>query len=196
MRVQTAEYVRSVATPEQVPRDGLPQIAFAGRSNVGKSSLINALLNRRKLALTSSSPGKTRQLNFFRINNAFYFVDLPGYGYARVSQSERRQWRTMIEGYLTGAESLRGVVHIIDARHGPTDLDVEMVRWLSALRLPAVVVATKADKLSRGALAREVQRYLGQIARFGVEEILPFSATTGLGKKELWNRILHLLERE
>jgi GTP-binding protein len=194
MRVQKAEFVRSVVTPEQLPQDHLPQIAFAGRSNVGKSSLINTLVGRKKLALTSSTPGKTRQLNFFRINDKLYFVDLPGYGYAKVSQDERRQWRKMIEGYLTGAETLHGVVHIIDARHGPTDLDLEMLGWLRALRLPAVVVATKADKLSRGALAREMERYQHAVRRLGVEEIVAFSAVTGLGKKQLWSRILHLVE--
>lgn len=192
--MRSAEFVRGVRSPDQLPQDRLPEIAFAGRSNVGKSSLINTLLGRKKLALTSSTPGKTRQINFFRIDGSLYFVDLPGYGYARVSQAERRQWRRLIEGYLTGSEFLKGVVHIIDARHGPTPLDLELLSWLRSLNVPVVLVATKADKLSGGALKRELQGYLDQVRRFGVDEILPFSAVTGVGKKGLWQRILKLAE--
>lgn len=196
MRVKSAEFYRSVAAAEQLPTDSLPHIAFGGRSNVGKSSLINKLLNRKRLALTSSTPGKTRLLNFYRIDHSLYFVDLPGYGYAKVSQAERRKWRQMIEGYVKSAGALRGVVHIIDARHGPTQLDLEMLAWLHALRMPTILVATKADKLSRNALEREMRLYLNRVRDFGVEEIRLFSARTGLGSKELWNRIMQLADQE
>jgi len=195
VRITDATFVRSVADAKQLPRDGLPQIAFSGRSNVGKSSLINALLNRRKLAQTSGTPGKTRLLNFYLINKAFYFVDLPGYGFAKVSQAEREQWRGLIEGYLKNNSALAGVVALIDSRIGTTELDVQLLEWLSELKLPAIIVATKADKLSHQ--QQIVQRRVigNQLGHLSMHEILLFSANSDLGKTELWGCIDRFLRK-
>lgn len=195
MRITDAIFLRSVADTKQLPRDGLPQIAFSGRSNVGKSSLINALLNRRKLAKTSSTPGKTRLLNFYLINKAFYFVDLPGYGFAKVSQTEREQWRSLIEGYLKNNSALAGVVALIDSRIGATELDVQLLEWLSALKLPAIVAATKADKLSHQQQIVQRKVIESQLANLSMQEVLLFSANSGLGKTELWSCIDRFLKK-
>jgi GTP-binding protein len=195
VRITDATFVRSVADVKRLPRDGLPQIAFSGRSNVGKSSLINALLNRRKLAQTSSTPGKTRLLNFYLINKAFYFVDLPGYGFAKVSQAERAQWRDLIEGYLKNNSALAGIVALIDCRIGATDLDVQLVEWLAELKMPAVIVATKADKLSQQQQIVQRRTIEDRLAHLSIHEILLFSANTGLGKTELWACIDRFLKK-
>lgn len=194
MRVIDATFLRSVAGPEQLPRDGFPQIAFSGRSNVGKSSLINALVNRKALAQTSSAPGKTRLLNFYRINRRFYFVDLPGYGFAKVPLAERRKWRTLIENYIKNNLSLAGVVALIDSRIGATELDLELFEWLDALRVPVLVAATKADQLSRRQQAERLKTIHQQLQAFSVNEVLLFSARNGLGKGDLWKGICQLLE--
>jgi GTP-binding protein len=196
VRAIDATFFRSVAGPEQLPRDGLPQIAFSGRSNVGKSSLINALLNRPKLAQTSGTPGKTRLLNFYLINRSFYFVDLPGYGFAKVSHAERRQWRGLIENYLRDNPALAGVVTLIDCRIGLTDLDIDLLTWLEELRAPAIVVATKADKLSHRQQIVQQRVILNQLPLlFSKREVLLFSARTGLGKPELWSCIDRILKQ-
>ncbi len=194
MRVTEATFLRSVAGPEQLPRDGLPQIAFSGRSNVGKSSLINALLNRKALAQTSGTPGKTRLLNFYLINRSFYFVDLPGYGFAKVSLAERRQWRGLIENYLRNNSALTGIVALIDSRIGPTELDLDLLAWLDELRLPVIVVATKADKLSRQQQLEQLKTIQQQLKYLSVNEVLLFSARNGLGKGDLWKGICRFLE--
>ncbi len=191
--VSKAEFARTVATLAQLPKDERPQIAFAGRSNVGKSSLINCLVGRRKLALVSSTPGKTRHLNFYLINDSLYFVDLPGYGFARVSREVREQWGELVTGYLTQARALRGVVLITDARHELSPLDLETVDWLRTLALPTVVVATKSDKLSHSQLAQQRARNAALLAPLGIEELVVFSAHTGQGKTRLWARIDALL---
>lgn len=196
MRITDATFVRSVAGEKQLPRDGLPQIAFSGRSNVGKSSLINALLNRRKLAQTSSTPGKTRLLNFYLINKAFYFVDLPGYGFAKVSQAEREQWRGLVEGYLKNNSELAGVVSLIDSRIGATDLDVQLLEWLSEMKISTIVVATKADKLSRQQQLERLEMIRQQLQTLSLNEVLFFSAKNGLGKEDLWKGIRRLLEED
>jgi GTP-binding protein len=201
MTMKQAEFALSVAHAPQLPQDNLPQIAFCGRSNVGKSSLINSLLNRRHLAKTSNTPGKTRLLNFFRLTPAespqhpFYFVDLPGYGYAKVSQTEREHWRRLIENYLEKSAQLRGVVALIDSRHGPLESDLELLTWLSHLRQRVVVVATKADKLSnkqRTERQREITSALGHLP---VVNLIFYSSLTGLGKKELWQGIKEFVVR-
>ncbi len=178
-----------------LPLNGLPEIAFLGRSNVGKSSLINQLLGRKKLAYTSSTPGKTRALYFYRVNDAFYFVDLPGYGYARASKEEQRVWAVLIENYLEKRNPLCGAVHIVDCRHRPTADDLLMARWLRFHRLATITVASKSDKLSRGALARQLPEIKASLELSATEELLPFSARTGAGKEHLWSAILVLLKQ-
>jgi GTP-binding protein len=193
MKILTAEFVLSAALPDQLPRDRLPEIAFAGRSNVGKSSLLNALLRRKGLAKTSATPGKTRLLNCFRVNGALYFIDLPGYGYARTSADERRSWGRMVESYVTDRPTLRGIVHLLDARHDPTAQDQEMVTWLLSLRRPFLLAATKSDKLSRGALRDRLGEIAARMSRFGDLSVAPCSARTGAGLPEIWRWIDSLL---
>jgi GTP-binding protein len=188
MKILTAEFVLSAPRHDQLPRDRLPEVAFAGRSNVGKSSLLNALLRRKHLAQISSTPGKTRLLNCYRINNAFYFIDLPGYGYARVPVAERQAWGRLVEDYVTGRSTLRGIVHLIDARHPPTGRDADMVVWLQGLRMPFLTVATKSDKLPRGQLQRQLGETREDLSGAGVP-LVPCSARTGAGLPELWEWI-------
>ncbi len=193
MRIISADFIKSVVSIEQIPSKGLPEVAFAGRSNVGKSSLINCMLNRKKLALTSSTPGKTRLINFYEVNSAFYFVDLPGYGYARISLEERNSWKQLIENYILHSANLKGIVQIIDARIGPTDLDKEMINWLQFVERPMVVVATKTDKLSNSKLKPLLKKYKQTIAEIAELPIIPFSAVKKSGNHELWHMIQHLL---
>ncbi|MFQ5648599.1 MAG: ribosome biogenesis GTP-binding protein YihA/YsxC [bacterium] len=194
MKITSVEFVKSVVDVAEIPKDNLHEVAFAGRSNVGKSSLINSLLNRKKIAKTSSTPGKTRQLNYFRINNRFYFVDLPGYGYARVSEKERGQWQTLIESYLRKSEKLKGVISIIDSRIGPTPLDLQLLEWLQSLRLPVLLVATKVDKLSKSALVTHLKKFSADVQQVFSGQIIAFSAANGTGKKELLRQIICLVE--
>jgi GTP-binding protein len=188
MRIQTAEFLTSAGRAEQFPRGGRPEVAFAGRSNVGKSSLINRLLGRRALARTSSTPGRTRTINFYEVNDSFLCVDLPGYGYARVSRIVQEGWWHLVEEYLTGRAPLRGVVHLTDARHPPTDHDREMQAFLAAVDVPCLHVLTKADKVPRGqrrASLGTAEEVLGRNA----SRAIFFSATTGEGVPELWRAI-------
>jgi GTP-binding protein len=176
------------------PEPGLPEVAFGGRSNVGKSSLINRLLHRRAFARVSQHPGKTREINFYRVNDRFYLVDLPGYGYARVSAAMRNAWARLIEGYLRNAPELRGVVQLVDARHEPTPDDLAMVEFLAEVGLPTVVCLTKMDKVrpkERDAVARDRARQLG----LEPEQVIPFSAVTGDGRDELAAAIVSLVEQ-
>src|SRR5512135_371050 len=149
MKILSAEYVVSAPGPEQFPADSKPQIAFAGRSNVGKSSIINALLHRKSLVKTSQTPGKTQLINFFIINGAFYFVDLPGYGYARAPHAVTDAWAPMIEGYLKDSPALRAVVVLLDSRREPDERDMRLIEWLRQYGIPAIFTLTKADKLNR-----------------------------------------------
>lgn len=195
MKIRSVEFVRSVADPGGPVPGGLPQVAFSGRSNVGKSSLINRLLHRHKskIARVSTRPGKTRALNFYRVNDRFYLVDLPGYGYAEVPDEVRESWRRLIEGYLERERRLRGVVHLVDARHDPTSLDRQMVRYLADMGLPTLVVLTKVDKLKRSQRAGVVQRASESLA-LDEDQILPFSAKTGEGRDALLGALDVLLE--
>ena len=190
-----AEFVISAAHHSQFPKDNLPQISFCGRSNVGKSSLINTLLNRKKLARTSNTPGKTRQLNFYRITElghskkAFYFVDFPGYGYAKVSKAERETWRKLIEDYFNYSKTLRAAISLIDSRIGTTKSDLELLHWLHSLELPIVLIATKSDKLSKKKFAESKQQIISSVANLSLLDILMFSSETKLGRKESWKLI-------
>ena len=186
MNILTAEFVLSASHPDQLPHDRRPEVAFAGRSNVGKSSLLNVLLRRKLLAKTSTTPGKTRLLNCYLVNQAFYFVDLPGYGFARVPQAERRTWRRMVESYLTGRPTLRGIVHLIDARHIPNRNDKELLAWLSRLGIPSVLAVTKSDKLPRGQLQQRIRQISEDLIPGGEVMLIPCSARTRTGLAEIW----------
>lgn len=186
MIIKNAEFVISAVGPKQYPADHLPEIALAGRSNVGKSSLINKFVNRRSLARTSSKPGKTQTLNFYRINNnAFYFVDLPGYGFAQVSQAEKDKWAKFIDAYLTKRENLCGVIQLVDLRHPPTKDDVNMYEWLMHLHRDVLVVGTKCDKISRGQWQKHIKQVREGLKAGKSQPILVFSAETGQGLEEL-----------
>jgi GTP-binding protein len=186
MRIKSAKFVKSATSPEHYPRDGRPEIAFLGRSNVGKSSLINSLLGVRGLARTSSTPGRTQLINFFLINDAFYFVDLPGYGYARVPTDVKREWGPMVEKYLATRPNLMLSILITDSRHEPTKLDLLMREWLEAGGKPSIIVATKADKLSSNKLRASLS---SASAILGRGELIPYSAITRRGADRIWKEI-------
>ncbi len=196
MKVTQAEFVISAVKPDQYPADALPEIALAGRSNVGKSSLINRLINRKNLARTSSQPGKTQTLNYYRVNSRLYFVDLPGYGYAKVSRAMRQQWGKMIENYLLKREPLKLVLLIIDIRHPPSDQDQAMYGWLKHYGIPVCIVATKADKISRGKWPKHLKTVKETLEADPADSLILFSSVTGLGKDELWEKIKTVLPAE
>lgn len=186
MIIKNAEFVISAVGPKQYPDDHLPEIALAGRSNVGKSSLINKLINRKNLARTSSKPGKTQTLNYYRINNdAFYFVDLPGYGFAQVSRSTKEQWGKFIDDYVAKRENLVGVIHLVDMRHPPSKDDVTMYQWLKHLQKDILVVATKCDKISKGQWQKHIKIIREGLNTDQGQEIIAFSAETGQGTEQV-----------
>ncbi len=189
MRVLKADFLRSAGRPDQFPRTSFPEIAFAGRSNVGKSSMINRLLERRQLAHAGATPGRTRTINFYQINDRFLLVDLPGYGYARISRTVKEAWWDLVEAYLGGREQLRGVVHIVDARHAPTIQDLELQRFLRAAGVPVLLALTKADKVARGARVAAHAAAVAALRLPTAEAALFFSAETGEGVPELWRQI-------
>ncbi|UCD84581.1 MAG: YihA family ribosome biogenesis GTP-binding protein [Deltaproteobacteria bacterium] len=189
MKISSSEYVKSVFNPADLPRESLPEIAFAGRSNVGKSSLINSLVKQRKLARTSSDPGKTRSIIFYRINNEFLFVDLPGYGYARVSRELREAWRPLVEGYFRNRKSLRAAVVILDIRRELSSGDRDLLDWLKTLKISTVIVLTKVDKLSRNQREKQ-QKLIGESLGVEKESLILFSGLTGEGRDRLWKRIM------
>ena len=170
----------------------LPEIAFAGRSNVGKSSLLNRLVRRRAFARVSNTPGRTRELNFFSVNKSFVLVDLPGYGYARVSKARRAEWRPLIEGYLRRSPALRGIVQLLDARHDPTNEDRQLFELLAEIGVPTIVVVTKTDKLASGKL-RERLHALAVELELDESQMVAFSAVTGAGRDELAEALVSLL---
>ena len=189
MQIKNAQYETTAVKPEQYPKRYLPEVAWVGRSNVGKSSLINALLNRKNLARASATPGKTREINFYLVNEALYFVDLPGYGYARVSQAAKEAWGRMIETYLHTREQLQLIVMLVDIRHAPSQEDRVMYAWLAAQERPGLVVATKLDKIPRGQIPirlRAIREVLGMAA---AAPLIPFSAVSGQGREEIWRQI-------
>jgi GTP-binding protein len=185
MKINSAEFVTSAVKTADYPAGELPEVALAGRSNVGKSSLINKLVNRKGLARTSNTPGRTRLINFFQVNGIFCLVDLPGYGYAKVPLQERESWRKMVEGYLNSRENLKGVVMLVDSRHPPTTLDIQMFKWLKHRGVEAVVVATKADKISRSRLLQSIKVIRAVLPLADGDPLVPFSAETGQGREEL-----------
>ena len=186
MIIKEASFIGSFVSPEQFPPPVLPEIAMAGRSNVGKSSLINTLLNRKKLAKTSNTPGKTRTINFYAINQAFYLVDLPGYGYARVSKKERESWGGMIHHYLARRPSLREVVLLVDCRHDPSGDDKQMYEWILQQGYGSVVIATKSDKLSKSKLSQQLRRIRTQLGMHRDSLILPVSSLKKEGAEAVW----------
>lgn len=186
MKVTSAEFIKSAFAEEHWPTNPLPEIAFLGRSNVGKSSLINSLLGVRGLARTSSTPGRTQSLNFFLINNRFRFVDLPGYGYARVPRNVRSEWGEMATNFLAKRLGLVLSIQIVDSRHEPTTQDLQLKEWLQHHAKPRVVVATKSDKLSNNELRKNIERVRRVM---NAEKVISYSATTGQGREELWRTI-------
>ena len=194
INVQKAEFILSAASPKDFRRDALPQVAFAGRSNVGKSSVINRLLNRKNFARVGAAPGKTTQINYFKIDNAFYLVDLPGYGYARVSKGERDRWGRLMEGYFADPELMTLGVMIVDARHKPTADDCTMAQWYRGAGCPFLVVANKLDKLKKSEVEGNLQR-IRETLELGEEDmVIPFSAEKGTGRDELLRAILSSVE--
>ena len=191
MLITSAEFMTSAVRPQQYPAPDLPEFAFAGRSNVGKSSLINTLVSRRKLVQTSSTPGKTRLINFFRINGALMFVDLPGYGYARVSEEERQRWRPMVEHYISGRDNLKAVVVVLDIRRTPNAEDGQLLQWLDHQEIPCLLVATKADKLSKTAQRKQLA-LIADALETDPEEIVLFSAKSRTGRETLWRALAEM----
>ena len=192
MKIFDAYFLRAAQEKKDYPKGGLREVGFAGRSNVGKSSAINKLLGRHNLVRTSKTPGHTRKLNFFLINDSFVFVDFPGYGFARVPLDVRRAWAPMVERYLEERKELSGVVVIVDARRLPTDTDIQLITYLQSRHIPVVVAATKADKLARGAMLLQERAIKSQLGDH--VPVVAFSAHTGLGKNELWKEIKSLIE--
>lgn len=196
MKVNTAEIVISAVKPEQYPDDGLPHIALAGRSNVGKSSFINKMINRKALARTSSKPGKTQTLNFYIINEMLYFVDVPGYGYAKVSKSERAAWGKMIETYIKKSPHLKVVLLIVDVRHAPSKDDVMMYEFLKHFDIPTMVVATKADKIPKGKWQKHLKVVKETLQMDKNDPLVLFSSETGQGKDEAWATMMSFVNQE
>lgn len=186
MKITQAELMTSAVNKSHYPKDILPEIALAGRSNVGKSSFINRMIQRRNLVRTSSKPGKTQTLNFYKLNDSFVFVDVPGYGYAKLPQKELEKWGIMMEEYFQTRENLKGVVLITDSRHKPTQDDIQMYEYLKYYALPVVVIATKIDKIKKGQRVTNLKRIEETLHLHEVDSITPFSAETGEGKDKTW----------
>jgi GTP-binding protein len=181
-----ASFICSALKAEQFPKRGLPEIAFVGRSNVGKSSLLNKLLGRKGLAKTSSKPGKTQTINFFEVEDKWYFVDLPGYGYARVAKSVKEEWSRRMMDYLRNRESLKIVALLLDARHDPTDNDLHMLELLEESEKPTLIIATKADKLKRSIRDKQLKQIRAKLELADDALLIPFSSETGEGTRQVW----------
>ncbi len=190
--ISSAEFITSASRPGQYPREDLPELAFAGRSNVGKSSLVNCLLQRKKLVRTSRTPGRTQLINFFRINGTFILVDLPGYGYAKVSQRLQATWGPMVETYIDSRENLRGIVQIMDLRHPPTPDDLILWNWLKDKKMTAIPILTKADKLSRTKW-KPLAQTAGEVLGISPADFIVFSAETRQGRDQLLLKVKELL---
>ena len=194
INLQKAEFILSAVAPKFFLRDGLPQVAFSGRSNVGKSSVINRLLNRKNFARVGAAPGKTTQINYFKIDNAFYLVDLPGYGYAKVSKAERDRWGKLMESYFADPALMTLGVMIVDSRHKPTADDCTMARWYREAGCPFVVVANKLDKLKKSQVEPNLQVIRETLELGEGDVVIPFSAEKGTGRQELVSAILASVE--
>ncbi len=196
MKIKSAKFLISAVRPEQYPDEGLGEIALAGRSNVGKSSLINMLVNMKKLARTSSSPGKTQTINFYEINEQFRFVDLPGYGYAKVSKNVQSKWGNMIESYLRNRKNLLEVFQLVDIRHEPTQQDQQMYHWIRHFGFHGIVIATKADKISRGQQSKQLKIIRKKLQMEDTDILIPASAENRQGKDETWQLIADIFRKK
>lgn len=193
MKITSAEFVKSAFARKDWPNDGRPEIAFLGRSNVGKSSLLNSLLQRRSLARTSNTPGRTQSINYFLINDSFYFVDLPGYGFAKVSKTMREGWGAMAEDYLSERPELALCIQLIDSRHDPSKLDLQLNEWLVVGQRDHVVVATKSDKLSSNELSKQLKKIGKDLPS---SKVLPYSSQSGKGRDTVWAAIAQALDHQ
>ncbi|HEU4878530.1 MAG TPA: ribosome biogenesis GTP-binding protein YihA/YsxC [Gemmatimonadaceae bacterium] len=192
--IRSLEFMGGMASADGWrPESELPEVAFAGRSNVGKSSLLNRLVRRKAFARVSRTPGRTREINFFRVNSSFVLADLPGYGYAKISKEKKADWKPLIEGYLRHTPNLAGVVQLLDIRREPSDDDIAMLDYLAELELPTVVVLTKTDKLSRQAADEQVNAIMKNLS-LSREQTIPFSSATGLGRDELAEAVASLVD--
>ena len=189
MIVHNVELVISAVRPDQYPEDGLPEFALAGRSNVGKSSFINKMIGRKSMARISSKPGKTQTLNFYKIEEQLFYVDVPGYGYAKVSKSEREAWGKMIERYITDREQLKAVIQIVDLRHAPSRDDVAMYDFMKHYGIPCIIIATKADKIPKGKWDKHKKIVRETLDMDKRDPLIVFSSETGLGKDAAWQEI-------
>lgn len=194
MKVNSADIVISAASKKQYPKAPIPEIALAGRSNVGKSSFINRMIHRKNLARTSSKPGKTQTLNFYIINDIFHFVDVPGYGYAKVSKKERAKWGEMMKEYFAERDQIRATALIIDVRHKPSEDDQLMYNYLKHFELPVMVIATKLDKIKKGQRHKQLKLIRTTLEMDEDDELIPFSAETGEGKDVAWRTMLSHLK--
>ncbi|MCT4633267.1 MAG: ribosome biogenesis GTP-binding protein YihA/YsxC [Firmicutes bacterium] len=194
MKIKNSTFVISAVSPSQYPEDQLPEIAMAGRSNVGKSSLINMLINRKNLARTSSTPGKTQTINFYDIDEKFRFVDLPGYGYARVSKESKKAWGKIIETYLGGRENLLEVILLVDSRHKPTEQDKQMYKWIKEYGFSGIVIATKLDKLKNSQIKKSLNTIKKELEMGDDEILMAISSSNRKGKYEVWELLNNIFE--
>ena len=192
MKITSAEFIKSALKNSDCPKESLPEVAFAGRSNVGKSSLINIVLNRKNLARTSSSPGRTQMLNFFRINDQIYFVDLPGYGFAKVPLGVRAKWKPMVEDYLKNRKTLKLIILLLDIRRAPNSDDASFIRWLEKSSIPFLVVLTKSDKVSKNKCSAQ-RKVIKEFLLLKDEELVRFSTVTREGKQDILKRIVRIM---
>ncbi len=193
MKIASAEFIKSAYNETHWTTDNMPEISFLGRSNVGKSSLINSLLQRKGLAKTSNTPGRTQCINFFLINSRFYFVDLPGYGYAKVSKTMRADWGTMAENYLAKRPQLMLSIELVDSRHNPTKLDEQLHEWIVFNQKPHIIVATKSDKISNNQLKKNILQIENALPE---SKVIAYSAQTGKGRDEVWREIFSAIEKK
>lgn len=193
--IKSLEFIGPMATADGWrPTNDLPEVAFAGRSNVGKSSLLNRLVRRKAFARVSNTPGRTREINFFKVNDRFVLADLPGYGYARVAKARKAEWLPLIEGYLRSSTTLRGVVQLLDVRHHPSEEDLQMLDFLAELEAPTIVVLTKIDKLKRREAAERIHA-IAVALRLEDDQVIPFSAETNEGRDDLAEALVGLLQQ-
>lgn len=198
MKISTVDFIVGVANLQQLPKTNLPEIIFIGRSNVGKSSLLNKLCNRKNIARVSATPGKTRELNYYQINKDMYFVDLPGYGYAKVAEHVKAGWTQLIEEFFHTRKQIALAIQIVDARLGPTELDSTMMGWLDFYKVPFLLILTKADKLPKNKLITQINTISSELSKYKyLSGIVPFSAVTGDGRIELLKTIeRHIHQKE